>query len=726
MKKSNNLALLYPDLVQQWDYEKNNGLTPQDVTIGSQKKVYWICEKGHSWDMDVRSRTKGQGCPYCNNRRILPGYNDLATLNKELATEWNQEKNGDLKPTDVGTGSKNRVWWKCVRGHEWQARVIQRNAGTGCPICANRIIVKSYNDFASEHPELLTEWDYDRNEIEPSECACFSSHKVWWNCKKGHHWKATISDRSKGTGCPRCSEERRVSFPEKAILYYLRLHIENVQANYRDERIAPYELDIYLPEYQLAIEYDGTYGHSSGKGIARDIRKNSKCRENCISLIRIRENGCPELDDSSFDYRMKDRNGLKDAIYFLYDYLSENYPINLKDKKDEVGPEQDAAEIYSLIAFSEKENSISRKAPQIAKMWHPTKNGLVTPEDISVGSSKKFWWQGECGHEWISTVSYEISSGKCPYCSGMRVLQGFNDLATINPMIAKEWDYEKNDKVSPETITAGSGKKVWWRCEKGHSWYASIVSRNRGNGCPVCANRIVLKGYNDITSNKKLLQSWNYEKNRELDPTEISIGSEKTVWWRCPECGWEWKAMIRRRTEGNGCPECGKKIRYANSRKKMVKDRGSLAEKNPELLEEWDWSKNKVSPYEILSGYTKKTWWKCKQCGNEWEATVISRSAGRGCPVCAEKRRVISKQHTLLNKKQPITLTHPEVMSDWDYEKNTMMDPAFLTAGSGKKSNWKCHICQTGWEATIVERTRGKSKCPECCRISGKNNCSLR
>ena len=418
---------------------------------------------------------------------------------------------------------------------------------------------------------------------------------------------------------------------------------------------------------------------------------------------------------------MKDRNGLKEAIYFLYDYLSENYPIHLKDKKDEVDPERDAAEIYSLIAFSEKENSISRKAPQIAKMWHPTKNGLVTPEDISVGSSRKFWWQGECGHEWISTVSYEISSGKCPYCSGMRVLQGFNDLATINPMIAKEWDYQKNDKVSQETITAGSGKKVWWRCEKGHSWYASIVSRNRGNGCPVCANRIVLKGYNDITSNKKLLQSWNYEKNGELDPTEISIGSEKTVWWRCTECGCEWKAMIRRRTEGNGCPECGKKIRYANSRKKMVKDRGSLAEKNPELLEEWDWSKNKVSPYEILSGYTKKTWWKCKQCGNEWEATVISRSAGRGCPVCAEKCRVIARQRTLLNKKQPITLTHPEVMSDWDYEKNTMMDPTFLTAGSGKKANWKCHICQAGWEATIVERTRGKSRCPECCRISGKN-----
>lgn len=94
--------------------------------------------------------------------------------------------------------------------------------------------------------------------------------------------------------------------------------------DYRDERIAPYELDIYLPRYRLAIEYDGTYGHFSGKEIARDIRKNSKCGENCISLIRIRENSCPEFEASSFDYRMKDRNGLKEATYFLYDYLWEN------------------------------------------------------------------------------------------------------------------------------------------------------------------------------------------------------------------------------------------------------------------------------------------------------------------------------------------------------------------------------------------------------------------
>lgn len=710
----NDLATLYADLAKQWDYGKNGELRPEDVTIGSQRKVFWICEKSHSWDMSVRSRTRGQGCPYCNNRRILPGYNDLATLNKELTKEWNWEKNGELTPCDVGVGTKTRVWWKCKKGHEWQARVIQRSAGTGCPICANRVIVKSYNDFATEHPELLSEWDYEKNEKEPSECACYSSKKVWWICKRGHNWQAAIGDRSKGNGCPKCSEESRVSFPEKAILYYLSKHIKNVLANYREDRITPYELDIYLPDYKLAIEYDGIYGHSKIKGIERDIRKNHVCEKNGISLVRIREYGCPELHSSSVDYRMQGRNDLPAALFFLYRYLSEHYDIDIACEENEIDLERDAGAIYSLIEFTEKENSIIKQAPEIAKMWHPTKNGRINPEYISVGSSRKFWWLGACGHEWISTVSYEISSGKCPYCSGMRVLKGFNDLSTLNPRIVQEWDYEKNENLLPDEITAGSGKKVWWKCQKGHSWYASIVSRNRGNGCPYCANRFALEGYNDISSNEELYRSWNFEKNGGINPTEISIGSESSVWWICPECKFEWRAMIRRRAGGNGCPECGKKIRSKNSRNKMVRERGSLAQSNPALLEEWDYKKNKISPYEILSGYTKKVWWNCKKCGNVWEATVISRNAGRGCPACARKSSAIVRQNALLRKKQPITITHPELVKDWDYEKNEDLAPNLLTAGSGKSVHWNCHICGSKWEAVIGERTRGRGKCPKC------------
>ena len=100
MSKPNNLAVLYPGLIRQWDYEKNNGLTPQEVTAGSQKKVYWICEKGHSFDMDIRSRTKGQGCPYCNNRRILPGYNLIPKEFRQMA----ELESGDIVKLSMSSG----------------------------------------------------------------------------------------------------------------------------------------------------------------------------------------------------------------------------------------------------------------------------------------------------------------------------------------------------------------------------------------------------------------------------------------------------------------------------------------------------------------------------------------------------------------------------------------------------------------------------------------------
>lgn len=710
----NDLATLYPNLAEQWDYEKNGDMIPSDLTVGSKKKVWWKCDKGHSWDAYVSCRTNGQGCPYCRNKRILVGYNDLMTVNPELAEEWDYEKNGDLTPYMVGAGSNKKVWWRCKEGHSWKIQVGNRSRGNNCPICANRIIVKTYNDFATEHPELLCEWDYEKNSKLPSEYACFTSEKVWWVCKRGHSFRAAIGDRSKGNGCAKCSEERRVSFPEKAILYYLSNHVEGVLANYREENLAPYELDIYIPKYKLAIEYDGVYGHSDENGVARDKRKNKVCLINGISLIRIREFGCPETKDTSIDYMLGEKNDIADAVYYLLDYIKAEYDPTIIYDKDEVNITEDSGEIYSLIEFSEKENSIVHKAPEIAKMWHPTKNGRINPEYVSIGSLRKFWWLGDCGHEWSSSVQYEVSSGKCPYCTGKRVLLGFNDLASTNPSLSKEWDNEKNNGISPFTVTAGSGKKVWWKCSLNHSWKASIVSRNRGNGCPICANRVAVEGFNDITTIPELLNSWNFKRNDSISPTEISIGSQTKFWWKCPECSFEWKASVAKRFSGSGCPECRKKVRSKNMQKTLVETRGSLAEVCPELLDEWDYENNNISPTEIISGYTKKVSWKCRICNKQWSATVISRRAGHGCPYCADVERAKKRQDKLLNRKQPITVTHPQMMMDWDHGNNGSLVPEKLTAGSGKRVNWKCHKCGYEWSSVICERSRYSGKCPKC------------
>ncbi len=121
------LSVTNPELVREWDYEKNTSFLPNDITADSKKKVWWKCSKGHEWNSYVCDRSRGVGCPYCNNKRILKGYNDLSTTNPELAKEWNYEKNYDCTPDNVCAGSGKKVWWKDELGHEWEARSDPKN-----------------------------------------------------------------------------------------------------------------------------------------------------------------------------------------------------------------------------------------------------------------------------------------------------------------------------------------------------------------------------------------------------------------------------------------------------------------------------------------------------------------------------------------------------------------------------------------------------------------------
>ena len=298
----NDLQTLFPDIAAEWDMQKNNSLRPQNVTKGSGKKVWWICPKGHSYDMPIIGRVEGQKCPYCNNRRVLFGFNDLETLNPAISQTWHPILNNGLTPKEVTPGSKKQVWWKCEKGHEWSESVVQRCRSKGCPVCQNRRIIKGINDLATLRPELKMEWDNEKNVRSPEEYSCGSRAVVLWKCKKGHRWKAAISDRNRGNSCPKCAEERRVSFPEKAVLYYVEKVFTDVKANYKPEWLGLQELDIYIPEYKIAIEYDGIYGHSKLSGNKRDEKKNIICQENSIILIRVREPGCMQLNTDSINY----------------------------------------------------------------------------------------------------------------------------------------------------------------------------------------------------------------------------------------------------------------------------------------------------------------------------------------------------------------------------------------------------------------------------------------
>ena len=141
IKGKTDLRAMFPDIAAQWDEVKNGDLTPEDVQPASGKKVWWVCPRGHNWQAVISSRTAGKGCPYCAGRKVMPGFNDLQTVNPRLAVQWNYEKNGTLLPTAVTGMSHRKVWWTGVCGHVWRAKIANRSNGNGCPYCAGRMVL---------------------------------------------------------------------------------------------------------------------------------------------------------------------------------------------------------------------------------------------------------------------------------------------------------------------------------------------------------------------------------------------------------------------------------------------------------------------------------------------------------------------------------------------------------------------------------------------------------
>lgn len=196
------------DLLQEWD-QANLPITPQDITHGSRQSYWWKCPKGHRWQRSVKERTRGNGCPVCNSKKIEPGINDFATRFSDIAAQWHPTKNHDLTPEQVAVNSNRMVWWKCSLGHAWRAPVSRRvQFSTGCPYCAGRKVLPGFNDLATLEPAIAAQWDTEHNgALRPDQVTVGSGKRVWWKCNEGHVWKAKVYSRTgkMGRGCPVCA-----------------------------------------------------------------------------------------------------------------------------------------------------------------------------------------------------------------------------------------------------------------------------------------------------------------------------------------------------------------------------------------------------------------------------------------------------------------------------------------------------------------------------------------
>lgn len=421
-------------LLDEWDKEKNASFTPDNVTRGSSRKMWWKCEKGHSYLTEIRLKTQGCKCPYCTNRMVIAEENSLAATNPELAAQWDLARNGDLKPTQVVGGSSKKVWWRCGQGHSWCAGIASRAlGGAGCPVCAGKAVMSGDNDLQTAFPEIAAQWDIKKNGgLHPDQVTPSSNRKVWWQCEKGHsYWMQIASRVQRHSGCPYC------------------------------------------------------------------------------------------------------------------------------------------AGVKVLPGF----NDLASHNPDIAAQCHPSKNGSLTPEQVTYGSTKRVWWLCPRGHEWKSVITARTYMGSgCPVCSNRVIQTGYNDLQTLYPALAAEWDTEKNAPLTPDQIIRSSGKKVWWRCRLGHSYQMSPWDRTSRNcECPYCTGRKVLVGFNDLGSKRpEIAAQWHQSLNGPMTPQMVTEHSNRNVWWQCPE-GHVWRAKISQRSRGYcNCPVCNGRINRIRSNKYKI------------------------------------------------------------------------------------------------------------------------------------------------------------
>ena len=270
-----------------------------------------------------------------------------------------------------------------------------------------------------------------------------------------------------------------------------------------------------------------------------------------------------------------------------------------------------------------------------------------------------------------------------------------HNLGKLYPKLVKEWHLTKNKGLTPFQVTPGMGKKVWWKCNQGHEWEATVYSRTGSeSGCPYCSGHRVGKENNLAVKYPELAREWHPIKNGDLTPFNVTTRNSRKVWWVCKQ-GHEWKTAIAHRTSGSGCPYCWG--RYP-------KEENNLLVKYPDTARDWHPTKNgDLTPDQVTPGSYRKVWWICGQ-GHEWSTNVYHRTGqGSGCPYCAGKYP--TEENNLLAK-------YPQITKEWHPTKNGELMPKDVTPASHRKVWWVCSESHK-WKARVADRTRGHG-CRKC------------
>ena len=565
--------------------------------------------------------------------------------NSKLASEFHPTQNKNLTSDKISMNSNKKIWWLGACGHEWQATVYSRNSnGTGCPFCANQKLLKGFNDFETwcknnNRNDLLEEWDYKNNILNPSDYILKSGKKVWWKCKNGHSYYMRISSRNgnQNSGCPYCST------PIKKIL----VGFNDLQTthpsimkewDYEKNKISPTEVSAGSGK---KVWWKCKRGHMFEQSIA--YKTSSKLSSTCPYCSN------QKLLKGFNDFETWCRNNNRNDLLEEWDYKkNEKMPYELGIGKNEkiwwmcpfghsyqAYPSNRCGSQHSGCPVCDKENHTS--FPEQALLYYIKKyfpdtinsdrNEIGMELDIFIPSvNVAIEYDGVMWHKETDKDKKKNLLCLRKNITLIRIREkGLNTLENCKCIFREDNRSDLDLSITIKNLLSLLGKEnINVNVEQDTTKiYSSYIFLRK--------SKSLAKIYPDIS------KEWHPNKNGLITPEMVAPVSNKKVWW-LGSCGHEYLMSISTRTNSNcGCPYCnGKRVLPG------FNDLETWCQNNNrnDLLEEWDYEKNKLLPSEITKSSDKKVYWKCNHCNHRWITKIDSRTRMNSkCPKCASYYR---------------------------------------------------------------------------------------
>lgn len=587
-------------------------------------------------------------------------------------------------------------------------------------------ISPQYN-LRSKKPHIAVLWHPTKNGSLVPEGVSPSSHsRVWWQCKRGHEWQATVGNmaRNKHGGCPVCWLEggrTRIAIARRGSLLAQFPSIAREWHPLKNGNLSPADVTSRSSQKAWWLCH---LGHEWRTPIS----------------VRTSGHGCPYCG-------------------------------------------------FKKTALAISDNALNRRGPLaithplLVAEWHKSKNGDLTPYQVSANTHRKVWWKCQRGHEWQTEVKVRTAGHGCPFCVSQTSRLEIRLLCELRAIFAevdwrkkwggiecdiyipsiscaveidgrywhsesKERDDRKNDKLAKIGINLirirGEGLKLLGPLDISYSETEKqlLVAKRlmtqlaridiELSSCGRIQDYLAGRDYLNKEEYHRILASlpspepensfgakfpdlagqW-HNRNLPLTPMMFKPYSTKKVWWMC-SYGHEYESSLRNRAAGGGCPICARANLSSSTIRAAIARSGRFSDLFPSLLAEWHPTKNRnLSPSNISAGSKKTVWWMCKQ-GHEWATSVCNRTKKRGssCPICVRKIAGHAISAAAVKRSGSLSARFPDIAQEWNVSRNQLLTPNDVSPFSGKRVWWRCENGHE-WRTAISARTAG-SNCPYC------------